>query len=61
MMRYMIEAFEDRDDVELWTYGPFTGNNIPWNGGIQLDQRYVKTPNFPLPIGSNIVFSSFYK
>ena len=59
MMRYMIEALEDRDDVDLWTYGPFTGNNIPWNGGMQLDQRYVKTPKTPFTKQSNIVFGEF--
>lgn len=49
MARWFIEAFEDRDDVELWTYGPHTGNWIPWLYGLQLPQKYVKEPNFALP------------
>jgi len=49
MLRYFWDALEDRDDVELWTCGPFTGNWIPWNGGMTIPQKYVKTPDFPLP------------
>lgn len=49
MMGFFISAFERRDDVELWTFGPFTGNWIPWNYGQYLPQKYVKQPNFPLP------------
>lgn len=52
MGRYFINAFERRKDVELFTYGPFTGNWIPWMYGMQLPQKYVKTPNFPLPMTS---------
>ena len=42
MARYMWEALEDRDDVEVWSTGPFFNNWIPWNNGIYLDQKYVK-------------------
>ena len=52
MARYFWEALEDRDDVNLWVTGPFTGNWIPWNNGMTLDQKYVKQPNFPLPQSS---------
>lgn len=49
MMHYFIRAFQRREDVELWTVGPFTGDWIPWNGGMRLPQRYLFTPNLPLP------------
>lgn len=49
MARYMWEALEDRDDVEVWSTGPFYNNWIPWGNGMTLDQRYVKTPDLPLP------------
>lgn len=53
MMRYFLEGFQElqkeRDDLEIWTCGPFFGNWIPWGGGMTLPQKYVYTPNFPLP------------
>jgi len=49
MARYFIDAFERRKDLEVFTVGPFSGAYIPWNGGMTLPQRYVKTPFFPLP------------
>jgi hypothetical protein len=52
MARYFWEAFERREDVDLWVFGPFTGNWIPWNYGCTLPQKYVKEPNFPLPRAS---------
>ena len=52
MGRWFVEAFEDRDDIDLWTFGPFTGNYIPWLYGMQLPQKYVKEPDFPLPPSS---------
>ena len=49
MMSYFIRAFERRDDVELWKFGPFTGDYIPWAGGMRIPQKYVKIPDFALP------------
>lgn len=49
MMGYFIKAFQRRSDVELVTAGPFSGNWIPWNGGIHLPPKYVHTPTIPLP------------
>lgn len=49
MARYFINAFSRREDVSLYTVGPFTGNWIPWNNGMTLEQKYVLTPDFPLP------------
>lgn len=49
MMSYFIRALQRREDVELFTVGPFTGDYIPWNGGMHLPMRYVHTPSLPLP------------
>ena len=54
MSRYMLEALLRRDDVELWTYGPFSGAWIPWAGGMSLPAKYVFTPDMPLPLGPGI-------
>jgi hypothetical protein len=49
MATFFWRAFERREDVELFVLGPFTDNNIPWNGGIKLPRKYVKMPNFAMP------------
>lgn len=49
MASYFMRAFKRREDVELWTFGPFTNNFIPWNYGMTLPQKYVVTPDFALP------------
>jgi glycosyltransferase involved in cell wall biosynthesis len=49
IMRYFWEAFEHRENVELIVTGPFSGSWIPWRGGMELPQRYVKHPDIPLP------------
>ena len=49
MLRYFERALERRDDIELVTVGPFTGNWIPWNGGMNLLPKYFKSPTVPLP------------
>lgn len=50
MGRYILDALLRRDDVEVWTVGPFSGQNIPWKGGMTLPENYVLTPDLPLPI-----------
>lgn len=45
---YFINALERRDDVELHTIGPYTGTWIPWNGGMNLPEKYDKPPTIPL-------------
>jgi Uncharacterized protein conserved in bacteria len=50
MGSYFLAALEARDDVELYTVGPFSGTWIPWLGGMNLPQRYVKVPDFPMNI-----------
>lgn len=49
MMRYFIEAFERRDDCEVFTVGPYFGSWIPWNNGMMLPDKYLKPPDAPLP------------
>jgi glycosyltransferase involved in cell wall biosynthesis len=49
MMEYFIRAFERRDDIELKTAGSFSGAYIPWNGGMYINQKYVRTPDICLP------------
>lgn len=53
MMRYFTEEFQRREDVEVKIAGPFSGNWIPWNGGMTLPAKYVQAPDIPLPLGSN--------
>lgn len=47
--RYWERAFRSREDVELMTVGSFTGNWIPWKGGMTVPQRYAISPDIPLP------------
>jgi hypothetical protein len=49
MLRYFERALERRDDVELITIGPYTGNRIPWNGGMTVLPKYAKSPTHALP------------
>lgn len=49
MMHYFIRAFDRRDDVEIWTCGPSTGNWIPWDGGMTIPEKYHREPDFALP------------
>lgn len=49
MLSYFVKEFQRRENVELFTVGPYTGNWIPWNGGMRLPDKYVYTPDIPLP------------
>lgn len=49
MARFFWEAFERRDDCEVHMVGPYFGQDIPWNGGIKIDWKYVKVPDIQLP------------
>lgn len=49
MASYFRHALEKRPDVELTTCGAYTGNRIPWNGGMTIPQKYVKQVDLPLP------------
>lgn len=52
MGRYMLEALLRREDVEVWSYGPFTNDWIPWGGGMHIAHKYIRTPKQPLPFGN---------
>lgn len=51
---YFLNALRRRDDVELFTVGPYTGAWIPWNGGMTLPIKYAKPPDLPLPINGGM-------
>lgn len=46
---YFRHALEKRRDVELVTCGAYTGDSIPWGGGMRLPMKYVKSVDLPLP------------
>jgi hypothetical protein len=48
MMRYFWDALDRRDDLEVFSIGPYFGSWIPWGGGMEIAPRYVKTPTIPL-------------
>lgn len=52
---YFCHVLEKRPDVELVTCGEYFGDQIPWNGGMRLPARYVKTVDLPLPPGMSSV------
>jgi len=52
MMSYFIRAFQRREDVDLWLYGPSTSTWIPWNNGMYINPKYVVMPDFALPASS---------
>lgn len=49
MMHFFWRALERRSDIELFVLGPYSGDWIPWGGGMQLPPKYVKVPDLPLP------------
>jgi len=49
MLRYFERALQRRDDIELTTIGPYTGNWIPWNGGMNVMPKYTNSPTISLP------------
>lgn len=48
MMRMFWEELERRDNIELYSCGPFFDDWIPWRGGITIPRMYIKMPTFPL-------------
>jgi hypothetical protein len=56
--RYFEAALRRRDDVELFTAGPYTGTWIPWAGGMNLPAKYAKQPDLPLPMNNPLPFIS---
>lgn len=49
ILRYFEAALKRRDDIELYTVGPYTGQSIPWNGGMNLPVKYAIPPDLALP------------
>lgn len=52
ILRYFEAALRRRDDVELFTIGPYSGTWIPWNGGMNLPAKYAIQPDLPLPMNN---------
>lgn len=53
--RYFEKAFQNRPDIEVRTVGPYTGNKIPWKGGMELPMKYAKCPTYPtFPLTSKL-------
>lgn len=50
ILRYFELALRRRDDVNLFTVGPYSGQWIPWSGGMNLPAKYAKAPDLPLPM-----------
>jgi spore maturation protein CgeB len=46
---YFRCALEKRSDIDVVTCGAFTGDYIPWNGGMRLPMRYVRNVDLKLP------------
>ncbi len=51
---YFKKALQHNEDVELLICGPYTGSFIPWQGGMNLSEKYAIEPDIPLPFGPNI-------
>jgi len=51
---YFRKALEHRDDVDLKVTGVYTGNWIPWLGGMELPAKYAKPIDIPLPFRNDI-------
>lgn len=50
ILRYFEAALKRREDVELFTVGPYTGAWIPWDGGMHLPKKYARQPTLALPL-----------
>lgn len=52
---YFIRALQRRNDIEIFTFGPFTGQSIPWNGNMTIPMKYPNHVDLPLPRGMDRV------
>lgn len=59
MGKYFDRAFRRNPDVDFISCGPFTGDWIPWLGGIRLPAKYANPPDIPLPFPPNIGLVSY--
>lgn len=48
ILRYFELALQNMEDIQLCTIGPYTGNWIPWKGGMHVEMKYAKQPTIPL-------------
>lgn len=51
---YFLRALERRNDIELCTVGAYTGAFTPWNGGMNLPQKYLRPVDIPLDAGMRV-------
>lgn len=51
---YFRKALEHRNDVDLKITGVYTGSWIPWDGGMNLPEKYAKPIDIPLPFRNDI-------
>jgi glycosyl transferase family 1 len=54
MGTYFKRALERRDDVDLKVTGIYTGNWMPWLGGMEVPMKYAIPPHIPLPFRPDI-------
>lgn len=52
---YFRRALERRPDVELITAGEFFGQWIPWQGGMQIPNKYTNSVDIPLSSGQETI------
>lgn len=49
MANYFIRALERRQDIELFKFGSFHGQDIPWSGNMKISMKYPNQVDLPLP------------
>lgn len=54
MGKWFERALRRREDVELFTVGPYTSAWIPWQGGMHLPVKYAIPPKLPLGANGNL-------
>jgi len=54
MSRYFEDALKHNPNVDLLTCGVYTGNWIPWMGGMELPMKYAKPIDIPLPFRPDV-------
>lgn len=54
MSRYFEDALRHNENIDLKTVGVFTGDWIPWMGGMNLKGKYAKSVDIPLPFRPDI-------
>lgn len=54
MATYFKKVLQHREDVDLKVAGPYTGNWIPWLGGMTVPMKYAIPPEIPLDFTPNI-------